>query len=343
MESLGETAPAGGGPDGGRSEASLLEVRDLSTSFFTHNGEVRAVDRVSFDLRRGEILGVVGESGSGKTLTALSVMRLIDPPGRIVGGSVRLDGEELLTKSERQMRAIRGRAIAMIWQDPMASLNPVKRVGDQIAEAIRLHESMLGNLSRAALAQRVHAALAAVHIADPEQRARDYPHQLSGGLQQRVMIAMALACEPSLLIADEPTTALDVTIQLQILDLLREIQRTRHMSVLLITHDLGVVAETCHRVLVMYGGRIVETAETADLFDAPQHPYTASLLRSVPRADTPRGGLLAIEGRVPDLAAMPAGCPFHPRCEQAMEVCRREAPPAVDVGARHVARCHLHA
>jgi oligopeptide/dipeptide ABC transporter ATP-binding protein len=329
---------------------SLLEVRGLTTSFFTPAGEARGVNGISFDVRRGEILGVVGESGSGKTLTALSVMRLIDPPGRITGGSVLFEGEDLLGKSERCMRAIRGRRIAMIWQDPMASLNPVKRIGDQVAEALHLHGDVISGKSdcRRAFPQRelkgrVVSLLGAVNVPDPEQRAQEYPHQLSGGLQQRVMIAMALACEPSLLIADEPTTALDVTIQLQILELLKRIQRERDMSVMLITHDLGVVAETCHRVQVMYAGQIIESADVVDLFDEPKHPYTTSLLRSVPRHDTRRGDLAAIEGRVPDLTAMPPGCPFHPRCDHAMDICGTQEPRSFDLRGGHAVKCHLYA
>ena len=308
-----ETLPESGRASG-RQTQPLLDVRNLTTSFFTPAGEARAVNGVSFSVQRGEILGIVGESGSGKTLTALSVMRLIDPPGRITGGSVRFEGEDLLTNSERRMRAIRGRKIAMIWQDPMASLNPVKRIGDQVGEVLRLHGEVIEGesnrrraLPRRLVKERVISLLGAVNVPDPEQRAQEYPHQLSGGLQQRVMIAMALACEPSLLIADEPTTALDVTIQLQILELLKRIQRERNMSVMLITHDLGVVAETCHRVQVMYAGQIIESADVVDLFDEPKHPYTTSLLRSVPRHDTRRGDLAAIEGRVPDLTAMPSG------------------------------------
>ena len=328
----------------------LLDVRELSTSFFTSAGEARAVNGVSFTLRHGEVLGVVGESGSGKTLTALSVMRLIDPPGRITGGSVRFNGEDLLQKSERYMRSVRGRTIGMIWQDPMASLNPVKRVGDQVAEALRLHgEAVKGagnrrrTMSRNQLDARVVSLLRTVNVPDPERRIREYPHQLSGGLQQRVMIAMALACEPSLLIADEPTTALDVTIQSQILELLKRIQHERNMSVMLITHDLGVVAETCHRVHVMYAGQIIESADVAELFDNPKHPYTVSLLRSVPRHDTRRGDLVAIEGKVPELTALPSGCSFHPRCTHATKICRAQEPGDFNLAAGHTVKCHLYA
>jgi len=322
--------------------APLLAVEDLRTSFFTPRGELRAVDGVSFEVRHGEILGVVGESGSGKTLTALSVMRLIDPPGRILSGRVALDGEDLMRRSERGMRVIRGGKMAMIWQDPMASLNPVRRIGDQIAEAIRLHPVRGRRLTRAGVRRLILENLDAVNVPDPERRLREYPHQLSGGLQQRVMIAMALASEPLLLIADEPTTALDVTIQLQILQLITRLQEERHMSVIFITHDLGVVAETCHRVQVMYAGQIVESAPTPALFDAPKHPYTVGLLESVPRRDTARGKLHTIAGQVPDLAALPTGCPFHPRCPRAMAVCRERDPNPVRVGGDTVVRCHLY-
>jgi oligopeptide/dipeptide ABC transporter ATP-binding protein len=324
----------------------LLEVEGLCTSFFAPAGEFRAVDRVSFCVRRGEVVGLVGESGSGKTLTALSIMRLIDDPGRIVAGHVIFRGRDLLAVDERVMRRVRGGEIAMIWQDPMASLNPVKRIGTQIAEAIRLHPERAGGAGYGAgpgsVRARAIAALREVHVPDPERRARGYPHQLSGGLQQRVMIAMALACRPALLIADEPTTALDVTIQRQILELLKELQARTAMSVLLITHDLGVVAETCHRVNVMYAGRIVESVAADRLFERPAHPYTRSLIGSIPRRETARGGLVAMPGRMPDLARVPPGCPFHPRCPQAMAICRTQEPRPVRLAAGHAVSCHLH-
>lgn len=323
----------------------ILEVEDLGTSFFTHRGELRAVNGISFEVRSGEILGVVGESGSGKTLTALSVMRLIDPPGRIISGRVRLDGEDLMGKSERQMAAVRGGSMAMIWQDPMASLNPVRRIGDQIAETIRLHPRRGGGRrrpTRSDVTQQMLEGLRTVNVPDPERRLREYPHQLSGGLQQRIMIAMALASEPGLLIADEPTTALDVTIQLQILQLIKRLQAERGMSVMFITHDLGVVAELCHRVQVMYAGQIVESAPAEEIFETPRHPYTAALLQSVPRRETQRGELLTIPGQVPDMISPPSGCPFHPRCSKAMDVCRSVDPAVTRLGKDAVVRCHLH-
>jgi oligopeptide/dipeptide ABC transporter ATP-binding protein len=325
-----------------RQRPPLLEIEGLCTSFFSRSDELRAVDRVSFRVDQGEVVGLVGESGSGKTLTALSLMRLIDPPGRIVAGRVRFRGTDLLTQGERAMRKIRGGEIAMVWQDPMASLNPVKRVATQIAEAIRLHPDRAGSDGDGSLDQQVVRALEAVHIPDPQARARAYPHQLSGGMQQRVMIAMALACRPALLIADEPTTALDVTIQRQILELLYQLQQRTGMSMLLITHDLAVVAETCDRVEIMYAGRIVESIAARDLFDQPAHPYTQSLIASIPRRDTPRGKLVATPGRSPDLGAIPPGCPFHPRCPRAMPVCSHEEPATVTLAADHRVSCHLH-
>ena len=339
----------------------LLSVRDLSTTFIAPEGPLRAVERVSFDVRHGEVVGVVGESGSGKTVTALSVMGLVDHPGRIVGGSAHFKGIDLVEKSEAELRRIRGKEIAMIWQDPMASLNPVKRIGEQIAEAIRLHGLADGSraddagsrkgwpsrwmtgIGKRRIRERVLKVLDEVNVPDPPTRALEYPHQLSGGMQQRVMIGMALACEPSLLIADEPTTALDVTIQFQILELLRRLQREKGMSMLLITHDLGIVAEMCRRVQVMYAGRIVESADTPALFDQPAHPYTRGLLRSVPRRDTRKGELVSIEGMVPDLRNIPPGCPFHPRCPDALPVCREREPAMVRLSPGHAVKCHLHA
>jgi oligopeptide/dipeptide ABC transporter ATP-binding protein len=323
------------------SAPGLLEVRELTTVFATEHGDLIALDGVSFDVGRAEIVGVVGESGSGKTLTALSIMRLIDHPGRVASGSVRLLGEELLDKSEREMRSVRGGRIGMVWQDPMASLNPVKTVGAQIADALLLHADR--RLGRKEVRARVVAAMDSVHIPDSDRRVDEYPHQLSGGLQQRVMIAMALIAEPDLLIADEPTTALDVTIQLQILDLLRELRREQGMGILLITHDLGVVAETCDRVQVMYGGRIVESADTGSLFNDASHPYTKGLLESMPRRTTRKGELRAIRGTVPDLEQRPAGCAFHPRCTHVMDVCRSDVPTPVERTPTHAVSCHLTA
>jgi peptide/nickel transport system ATP-binding protein len=319
---------------------ALLEIRDLVTEFRTEHGTVRAVDGVSFEIPRRSTLGVVGESGCGKSVTALSVMRLIaDPPGRIAGGHIRYDGKDLLALPEEQMRQIRGNRIAMIFQEPMTSLNPVFTVGEQVAEAVRLHQK---KNKREALAVAIEM-FRKVGIPSPEERVHAYPHQLSGGMRQRVMIAMALACRPDLLIADEPTTALDVTIQAQILDLLRSLQHELGMAILLITHDLGVVAETCREVVVMYAGRIVERAATDDLFAAPRHHYTAGLLRSVPSygvaaPDGERGRLQEIRGMVPAIWALPTGCKFADRCPAVQEKCRAEEPPLAPLGSSLV-RC----
>jgi peptide/nickel transport system ATP-binding protein len=322
---------------------SLLEIRGLVTEFRTERGTVRAVDDVSFDIPRRKTLGVVGESGCGKSVTALSIMRLVaDPPGRIAGGEIRYDGRDLLALPEAEMRAIRGNRIAMIFQEPMTSLNPVFTVGDQVAEAVRLHQRK-GRAEALAVAAEMFRL---VGIPSPEERLHAYPHQLSGGMRQRVMIAMALACKPDLLIADEPTTALDVTIQAQILELLRGLQAELGMSVLLITHDLGVVAETCDEVVVMYAGRVVERAATSTLFSTPRHPYTAGLLRSVPTYDpaaaddAPRDRLQEIRGLVPPLWDLPAGCAFAERCPGAQDRCRAERPALVPLGASQV-RCHF--
>jgi peptide/nickel transport system ATP-binding protein len=299
----------------------LLEVKNLQTHFFTRAGLVRAVDGVSFQLARGELLGLVGESGCGKSVTALSLMRLVAPPGRIVGGEVLFDGVDLLQLPEAKMRAIRGDDIAMIFQDPMTSLNPVYTVGEQIAEALRLHRKLARKQAKEAAVE----AMREVAIPDPARRADDYPHQLSGGMRQRVMIAMALACDPKLLIADEPTTALDVTIQAQILELLNELRRTRELAVLLITHDLGVVAEVADRVAVMYTGRIAEESPVEELFARPKHPYTEGLLRSVPKLTAAEAQKVArlqtIDGTVPKLTDLPPGCHFAPRCPHRMPRC----------------------
>jgi peptide/nickel transport system ATP-binding protein len=319
----------------------LLELRDLVTEFRTDRGVVRAVDGVSFAIAPRSTLGVVGESGCGKSVTALSVMRLIaSPPGRIANGTITYAGKNLLALSAEEMRAIRGNRIAMIFQEPMTSLNPVFTVGSQVAEAVRLHQKKSRKDAHAAAIEMFRL----VGIPSPEDRVDAYPHELSGGMRQRVMIAMALACKPDLLIADEPTTALDVTIQAQILELLQNLQRELGMSILLITHDLGVVAETCDEVVVMYAGRIVEQAATDVLFAAPRHHYTAGLLRSVPSygdgaavADHER--LVEIKGMVPSLHELPKGCKFVDRCPAAEELCRAEEPPLVQLGASRV-RCH---
>jgi oligopeptide/dipeptide ABC transporter ATP-binding protein len=320
----------------------LLEVKNLQTHFPTRAGLVRAVDGVSFYVDKGELLGLVGESGCGKSITALSVMRLISSPGKIVGGEIVFDGENLLSATDERMREIRGDDIAMIFQDPMTSLNPVYTVGEQIAEALRLHRKLSrGDARRAAI-----EAMKEVAIPDPARRAADYPHQLSGGMRQRVMIAMALACDPKLLIADEPTTALDVTIQAQILELLDELRRTRELGVLLITHDLGVVAEVADRVAVMYTGKIVEESPVEELFARPKHPYTEGLLRSVPKLTTAATGKTArletIEGIVPSPTALPDGCHFAPRCTHRMPRCTAGEIPLYEIQGGVSVRCVLY-
>jgi peptide/nickel transport system ATP-binding protein/oligopeptide transport system ATP-binding protein len=316
----------------------LLKVQGLTTRFFTDEGVSYAVEDVSFEIPRGRTVALVGESGCGKTVTALSILRLIaTPPGRIVAGSVWLNGTDLLKLPEPQMRSVRGNKISMIFQEPMTSLNPVFTVGDQIIEAVMLHQKV----DRAEALRRAVAMLRKVGIPDPESRVREYPHQMSGGMRQRVMIAMALVCGPQLLIADEPTTALDVTIQAQILDLLRSLQDDFGMSILLITHDLGVVAETAHHVAVMYAGRLVEEADVLELFDNPLHPYTVGLFRSRPTLED-RGALPYIPGTVPSPLAIPPGCPFHPRCPLSDgQKCTTDRPPLDEKagGHGHTAAC----
>jgi oligopeptide/dipeptide ABC transporter ATP-binding protein len=320
----------------------LLEIKDLHTHFATRAGLVRAVDGVSFFLDRGELLGLVGESGCGKSMTALSIMRLIAPPGKIVRGEVLFEERDLLQLSNTEMRAVRGNDIAMIFQDPMTSLNPVFTVGEQIAEALRLHRHLSRKAARAAAIE----AMREVAINDPALRADDYPHQLSGGMRQRVMIAMALACDPKVLIADEPTTALDVTIQAQVLDLLNGLRTTRDLAVLLITHDLGVVAEVADRVAVMYTGKIVEESPVNELFARPKHPYTEGLLRSVPKLTAQHvvrpERLQTIEGTVPRATALPPGCHFEPRCPYRMPRCRTEEIPLYPAGESVSVRCVLY-
>jgi oligopeptide/dipeptide ABC transporter ATP-binding protein len=319
-------------------DGALLSVEHLTTVFDAPGGPVSAVDDVSFEIRAGETLGLVGESGSGKSVTALSIMRLVQPPGRIARGRMLFKGRDLLALDERSMRAIRGAEISLVFQEPMTALNPVFRVGDQIAETLLVH----GRATRREAAVKAIELLRAVQIPDPESRVADYPHQLSGGMRQRVMIAIALACQPSLVIADEPTTALDVTIQAQILDLLRDMRSALDLSLLLITHDLGVIAETADRVAVMYAGRIVETGPVRAILREPRHPYTRGLLASTPGGD--RGQRLrAIEGSVPQLGALPPGCAFNPRCPDRFEPCTTEPPPDYDVGPGRTAKCYLHA
>jgi peptide/nickel transport system ATP-binding protein len=322
----------------------LLRIEDLRTHFFTDDGIIKAVEGVNMQIRAGETLAVVGESGCGKSVTALSIMRLIpSPPGRILeSSSIQFDGQELSGLSNEEMRHIRGNQISMIFQEPMTSLNPVFRAGAQVAEAIRLHQSV----SRGQALERAVAMMAKVGIPDPIQRAREYPHQLSGGMRQRVMISMALACNPKLMIADEPTTALDVTIQAQILDLMNELKADFGAAIMLITHDLGVVAEMAQRVVVMYTGQIVEQAGVAKLFDAPQHPYTIGLMTSIPdlKEPVPTDRMLpTIRGVVPSLLDLPPGCNFQERCPRVMDRCREEAPPLFEIYSGHLVRCWLHA
>ncbi len=322
----------------------LLEVRDLQTVFRLRDGVVRAVDGASFGVDRGEVLGLVGESGCGKSVTSLSILRLISEPGQIIGGSVRFDGEELLTASEERMRQIRGNRIAMIFQQPNSSLNPVQRLADQIGEVLRVHKG----LDRKAARNRGIELLEQVGIPDPARRADAYPHEISGGMAQRVMIAMALACEPELLIADEPTTALDVTIQAQILELLRDLRERLGTAIVLITHDLGVVSEFCDRVAVMYAGEVVEEQRREPLFDGPRHPYTQGLLGAIPRAGTGRGQLKVIPGQVPSLMEPIAGCRFADRCIEreaaGITACTTRHPDLLAHGASggSVVRCFLH-
>ena len=316
----------------------LLSVKNLSTEFPVKKGIVRAVEDVSFDVDQGEILAIVGESGSGKSVTSLSIMGLLAEPGHVAGGSLEFEGKDLATLSEKQYRELRGNDMAMIFQEPMTSLNPVYRVGNQIVEAIRTHE----NVSKKEARERAIDMLRKVGIPSPEKRIDDYPHQMSGGMRQRVMIAMALACNPKLLIADEPTTALDVTIQAQILDLLRRLRDDTGMAVLLITHDLGVVSETADRVVVMYCGQVVEEAEVRTLFDHPMHPYTLGLLKSIPRLeDDDSKRLYMIKGMVPNPLEMPPGCHFSDRCDSCMDICRTKVPELVDVDG-HKVRCFLY-
>jgi oligopeptide/dipeptide ABC transporter ATP-binding protein len=315
----------------------LLSIRNLKTYFYTEEGVVEALDGVNLDIMRGETLGLVGETGCGKSVTALSVMRLVpSPPGKIVAGEILFEGRDLLDLSAEEMRRIRGGQISMIFQDPMTSLNPVYAIGDQVGEAIKLHQ----HTTRIVTWKRVVDALKLVRIADAEERATNYPHQFSGGMRQRAMIAMMLSCRPALLIADEPTTALDVTIQAQVLLLMQELQRELNMSILLITHNLGVVAEMCDRVGVMYSGNMIELADVETLFEAPQHPYTQGLLGSIPRPDQDIEELEIIPGSVPSLINPPAGCRFHPRCPYAREICRQEKPEELVIEKGHMVACH---
>ncbi|MEK3783085.1 ABC transporter ATP-binding protein [Paenibacillus sp. FSL R5-0810] len=318
-----------------KSASTLLDIKDLRTSFFTEQGEVKAVDGVSLHVRKGATLGIVGESGSGKSILSLSILRLILSPGRIVGGQILYNGENLLDKTDRQMRKLRGNQISMIFQEPMTSLNPVFTIGDQIAEVYRIHEQ-LGK--KQALEKAVHM-LQLVGIPSPEKRISQYPFQLSGGMRQRVMIAMALACNPDLLIADEPTTALDVTIQAQILELMKELQQKLHMSIIFITHDLGIVAETCDDVAVMYCGKVVEYADVRSLFKHPKHPYTIGLMNSLPRHDVDQEALEPIRGSVPSPFDLQKGCRFAPRCPDARKLCYDQQPELSALTNRQQVSC----
>ncbi|HKZ03977.1 MAG TPA: ABC transporter ATP-binding protein, partial [Methylomirabilota bacterium] len=317
-------------------EAPLLVVEGLRTHFFTRRGVTRAVDGVSFTLAAGETLALVGESGSGKSVTCLSLVRLVpEPAGRIVGGRVLLDGEDLLKKSAAEMRRVRGKQIAMVLQDPMTSLNPALTIGAQVGEVVRLHQGLRG----ASLRERVLEALSRLRIPGAGSRLRHYQHQLSGGMRQRVSSAIAMACAPRLLIADEPTTSLDVTIQAQYLNLLKDVQRATGVAVILVTHDFGIVAANADRVAVMYAGKIVEIGSTLEVFDRPVHPYTKALLRCLPDVEQTRARLVEIGGQPPDLARLPAGCPFAPRCPERQPICSEAYPPAAQIAAGHVADC----
>jgi len=319
-------------------DRTLLQVEDLRTYFFTRRGVVKAVDGVTFSLERGESLGIVGESGCGKTMTSLSILRLLpEPAGRIVGGRIIFDGDDLLLKSQAAMRTIRGRKISIILQDPMTSLNPALTVGEQIAEVIRLHQKV----ERRSVREKVIEALKLVKISSPEARLSNFPHQMSGGMRQRVSGAIALSCQPLLLIADEPTTSLDVTIQAQYLRLLKEIQQESHMGMIFITHDFGIVARMCDRVAVMYAGRIVETTHTRNLFNDPRHPYTIALLNCLPRLQEEQQDLAGIEGQPPDLGHLPGGCRFAPRCRRKKRICEQEYPKEIKVGDDHYVSCWL--
>jgi len=318
----------------------LLEVKDLSTHFFTRRGVVKAVDGVSFNLKQGETLGLVGESGSGKSVTCFSIIRLVEKPaGRIVGGEVLFDGEDLLKKTEKEMIDIRGKRISMILQDPMMSLNPLFTIGDQVSEPVIIHQKV----DKPSAWKRALEMLKRVRIPAPEVRMREYPHQMSGGMRQRIVGAMVLSCQPGLLIADEPTTALDVTVQAQFLRLFKEIQQQYNLGMIVVTHDFGIVARVCDRVAVMYGGKIVETAGVRELFNHPSHPYTTALMNSLPKMEKRVEELYTIEGQPPELHNLPPGCIFAPRCPNRMEICLKEYPPESQVNDGHVMSCWLNA
>jgi oligopeptide/dipeptide ABC transporter ATP-binding protein len=321
--------------------APLLDLQNLSTHYVSAQGTrvVRAVDQVSLRINAGETMGIVGESGSGKSTLALTILRILPPAARIVSGKMLFEGEDLLEKSESEMRHVRGKRIAMILQDPMASLNPLFTIGDQVAEPIRVHEGA----TRATAWSRAKDLLKSVRIPAPETRVTQYPHEMSGGMRQRIVGAIGISCEPRLLIADEPTTSLDLTIQAQYLNLLRELQREHHLALIFITHNLGIVAKMCDQLAVMYAGRVVETGPVSQIFNAPTHPYTEALLNSIPRMTDNTQRLTAIDGQPPDLAALPAGCSFAPRCPRVFDQCRDEAPPEFTEGRGRTARCWLAA
>ncbi|MBF8984356.1 ABC transporter ATP-binding protein [Lutibacter sp. B2] len=317
---------------------NILEVKNLRTSFFTHVGEVKAIRGVSFNLKKGEAIGIVGESGSGKSVTSMSIMKLLQHPGKIIGGDILFKEKSIVNTSEKEMQSIRGNEIAMIFQDPMTSLNPVYTIGNQIKEAITRHQ----NVNREEAKNKAIEMLKIVGIPSPSDRINQYPHEFSGGMRQRAMIAMALSCEPSLLIADEPTTALDVTIQAQILELMKKLKKEINTSIIMITHDLGVVADVCSRIIVMYGGLIMEEGTTEEIFYNPKHPYTMGLLKSIPRLDLGENQrLVPIEGSPPDLLKPPIGCPFAARCPYAMKICEKNQPPYFETDKNHRSMCWL--
>ena len=318
--------------------SNLLEVKNLSVSFFTPSGEVKAVNNISYKLDKSKVLGIVGESGSGKSVSAYSIMGLIEEPGKIINGEIFFEGKDLIKLSEHEKRKIRGDAISMIFQDPMTCLNPVYTIGNQLTEALTTHQK----ISKTAAINRIIELLNLVGINEPKRRMRQYPHELSGGMRQRVMIAMALAGDPQILIADEPTTALDVTIQAQILELIKDIQKKIQMAVILITHDFGIVADMADDIIVMYGGGIVERGTVFDIFERPKHPYTLGLLKSLPRIDIKQDRLIPIEGTPIDLLNMKTGCPFSTRCEECMKVCIENKPPIVQFEEGHFSACWLH-
>ena len=316
----------------------LLQVRNLQTSFNVDSGEVRAVNGVSFDLEKGKVLGIVGESGSGKSVTAYSIMQILVEPGRIVGGEILYNGEDIVRYSKRQMREFRGKRVSIIFQDPMTSLNPVYTVGNQLREAIMLHTDR----TREQANERALEMLKLVGVNDPERRLKQYPFEMSGGMRQRVMIAMALCCEPDILIADEPTTALDVTIQAQILELMQDLQKKLGMAIIMITHDLGVIADMCDEIIVMYAGRVCERGTADEIFYNPCHEYTKGLLRSIPRLDTDHARLIPISGSPVDLTNLPKGCAFASRCDSCMKICLGERPEELDINSSHKASCWMN-